>query len=71
MVGQIAWNGNFCMEFEIDVYKNLHLVAGINPYQSSYKLEPGVNFETPRFIYTILLKESVSEQKYSKLDAQP
>jgi len=53
MVGQIAWNGNFCMEFEIDVYKNLHLVAGINPYQSSYKLEPGVNFETPRFIYTI------------------
>lgn len=53
MLGQIAWNGNFTMQFETDVFKNLHLVAGINPYQSAYHLEPKTPFETPRFIYTL------------------
>ena len=53
MMGQIAWNGNFSLQFETDVYKNLHLVAGINPYQSAYRLRPNTPFETPRFIYTI------------------
>jgi len=31
MMGQLAWNGNFALQFETDVYKNLHIVAGINP----------------------------------------
>lgn len=53
MMGQIAWNGNFSLQFETDVYKNLHIVAGINPYQSAYRLKPDTPFETPRFIYTI------------------
>ncbi len=53
MIGQIAWNGNFSIEFEIDVYKNMHIVAGINPYQSVYHLKPNTSFETPHFIYTI------------------
>lgn len=53
MMGQIAWNGNFSLQFETDVYKNLHIVAGINPYQSAYRLKPNTPFETPRFIYTI------------------
>lgn len=53
LMGQIAWNGNFALQFETDVYKNLHIVAGINPYQSAYTLKPGVPFETPRFIYTL------------------
>lgn len=53
MIGQIAWNGNFSIQFETDVYKNLHLVAGINSYQSAYQLKPNTPFETPRFIYTI------------------
>ncbi len=52
LIGQIAWNGNFSIQFETDVYKNLHLVAGINPYQSAYQLKPKTPFETPRFIYT-------------------
>jgi alpha-galactosidase len=52
-MGQIAWNGNFSLQFETDVYKNLHIVAGINPYQSAYRLKPDTPFETPRFIYTI------------------
>ena len=53
MLGQLAWNGNYAIQFETDVYKKLHLVAGINPYQSVYELKPGTNFETPHFIYTI------------------
>lgn len=53
MTGQIAWNGNFALQFETDVYKNLHIVAGINPYQSAYHLKPNTPFETPRFIYTL------------------
>ncbi|HHU97625.1 MAG: alpha-galactosidase [Bacteroidota bacterium] len=53
MMGQLAWNGNFALQFETDVYKNLHIVAGINPYQSSYHLKPNVAFETPPFVYTL------------------
>jgi|AGTN01.1.fsa_nt_gi Alpha-galactosidase len=53
MMGQIAWNGNFALQFETDVYKNLHIVAGINPYQSAYHLKPDTPFETPRFVYTV------------------
>ena len=53
MLGQLAWNGNYSIQFETDVYKNMHLVAGINPYQSAYELKPNTTFETPRFIYTI------------------
>jgi alpha-galactosidase len=29
LLGQLAWNGNFLIQFEIDEYKNLHLIAGI------------------------------------------
>jgi len=53
LMGQIAWNGNFSLQFETDVLKNMHIVAGINPYQSAYQLKPNMPFETPRFIYTI------------------
>ncbi|WP_418894139.1 alpha-galactosidase [Limibacterium fermenti] len=53
MIGQIAWSGNFALQFETDVHKNLHIVAGINPYQSAYHLKPDTPFETPRFVYTV------------------
>lgn len=53
MMGQLAWNGNFALQFETDVFKNLHIVAGINSNQSVYHLKPNTPFETPRFIYTI------------------
>ena len=53
LMGQIAWNGNFSLQFETDVLKNMHIVAGINPYQSAYQLKPNTSFDTPRFIYTI------------------
>lgn len=53
MMGQLAWSGNYLIQFETDVQKNMHLVAGINPYQSAYELNTGTVFETPRFIYTV------------------
>ncbi len=53
MLGQLAWHGNYLIQFETDNYRNLHLVAGINPYQSAYSLPPETDFETPRFIYTV------------------
>ena len=53
MIGQLAWNGNFSIQFETDVYRNMHIVAGINPYQSAIELKPNTSFETPRFIYTL------------------
>jgi alpha-galactosidase len=53
MLGQLAWSGNFKLDFEIDSYKNLRLIAGINPYASAYTLAPGKTFKTPSLIYTI------------------
>lgn len=53
LLGQLAWNGNYNIEFEIDSYKNLRLIAGINNYQSAYELKQNERFETPKLIYTL------------------
>ncbi len=53
MMGQLAWNGNFSVQFETDVFQHMHIVAGINPYQSAYRLKAKEEFETPRFVYTL------------------
>lgn len=54
LLGQLAWNGNYKIEFEIDAYKNLKLIAGINStYQSAYELQSKASFETPKLIYTL------------------
>lgn len=53
ILGQLAWSGNFKLDFEIDSHKNLRLIAGINPYNSEYELQPNTKFETPKLIYTI------------------
>lgn len=53
MLGQLAWSGNFKLDFEIDSYKNLRLIAGINPFASEYRLASGESFKTPSLIYTI------------------
>lgn len=52
LLGQLAWSGNFKIDFEVDSYKNLRLIAGINPYASEYTLSAGQEFTTPTFIYT-------------------
>jgi alpha-galactosidase len=53
LLGQLAWSGNYKLDFEIDSYKNLRLIAGINPYASAYTLAAGKSFKTPSLIYTV------------------
>ena len=52
LFGQLAWSGNFKVDFEVDAYKNLRVIAGINPYASEYTLAAAQSFTTPSFIYT-------------------
>lgn len=52
LLGQLAWSGNFKIDFEVDSYSNLRLIAGINPYASEYTLAAAQEFKTPSFIYT-------------------
>lgn len=53
MLGQLAWSGNYKLDFEIDSYKNLRFIAGINPYASAYTLPAGKSFKSPSLIYTV------------------
>lgn len=53
LLGQLAWSGNFKLEFEVDSYENLRLIAGINPYDSEYLLPKDQIFKTPSLIYSI------------------
>lgn len=53
LLGQIAWSGNFKVDFEVDPYQNLKLIAGINPFASEYSLAPNQIFKTPSFIYAL------------------
>ncbi len=53
MLGQLAWSSNYKLDFEIDSYKNLRFIAGINPYASAYTLAPGKSFKTPSLIYSV------------------
>ncbi|WP_428660032.1 alpha-galactosidase [Runella sp.] len=52
LLGQLAWSGNFKIDFELDAIHNLRLIAGINPYASAYSLAPAKSFVTPSFIFT-------------------
>lgn len=53
MLGHLAWSGNFKLDFEIDAYKKLRIIAGINPYASAYSLPANQTFKTPSFIYAL------------------
>jgi alpha-galactosidase len=53
LLGTLAWSGNFRIDFEVDLYDNLRLLAGINPHASAYPLAAGEAFTTPSFIYTV------------------
>jgi len=53
VLGQLAWSGNYKLDFEITSNKTLRFIAGINPYASSYTLKAGESFKTPSLIYTI------------------
>ena len=51
LVGQLAWSGNFKLDFEVDSYQNLRVLAGINPTASAYRLPAGQVFKTPALVY--------------------
>lgn len=53
LLGQLAWSGNFKLDFEVDTYDNLKFLAGINPYNSAYSLPANQVFKTPSLIYAI------------------
>lgn len=53
ILGQLAWSGNFRLDFEVDSYENLRFIGGINPYASEYLLQKNQTFKTPSFIYAI------------------
>lgn len=48
----LAWSGNYKLSFELDEFGRLHVLSGINPFASSYKLKPRESFETPENIMT-------------------
>lgn len=52
ILANLAWTGNYKIDFEVDAYNNLRLIAGINPYASEYQLQAGASFTTPALIYT-------------------
>jgi alpha-galactosidase len=52
LLANLGWSGNFKIDFEIDVFGNLRLIAGINPFASEYTLGAGQSFQTPSLIYT-------------------
>ncbi len=53
VLGQLAWSGNYKLDFETDSHNNLRFLAGINSHASAYNLLPGKSFKTPSLIYTI------------------
>jgi len=53
LYGNLEWSGNYRMDFEVDPSNNLRLIAGINNYAADYVLKPGVEFTTPKFVYTL------------------
>lgn len=51
LLGQLAWSGNFRIDFEGDTRNGMRVIAGINPHASEYQLPPNQEFTTPSFIY--------------------
>lgn len=50
--GTLAWPGSWNLTFDVDNLNNLHVVSGINPYASQYKLKPNTLFKTPALLYS-------------------
>ncbi len=53
LYGNLEWSGNYRIDLEVDPSNNLRIIAGINNYASDYVLKPGVEFTTPKFVYTL------------------
>ncbi len=53
ILGQLAWSGNFKLEYELDGYKNLRFLAGINNHASEYHLPANEVLKTPSLLYAV------------------
>jgi alpha-galactosidase len=47
--GALAWSGSWSMTIEQDQRRQVHVVAGFNPFDFGYKLAPGKTLTTPVF----------------------
>lgn len=52
VLGSLAWSGNYRLSFQVDNLGRLTLVAGMNDYESAYRLGPGETLETPELVFT-------------------
>lgn len=52
IAGALAWSGNYRIDFSVDEYDILTLLAGANPDGAAYTLDAGQTFATPEMIYT-------------------
>lgn len=48
--GALAWSGNWSIVFESERNDALHLVAGIQPFDFAWQLEPGESLRTPELL---------------------
>jgi len=50
--GSLAWSGNFALSFEFDENGILNVLGGINPFASTYHLQPNQKLQTPEMVLT-------------------
>ena len=50
----LVYSGNFAIDVEVDAYNSTRLIAGINPTDFTWRLEPGESFTAPEavMVYT-------------------
>lgn len=48
--GSLAWSGNWLCSLEVERNDAVHVVAGIQPFDFAWRLEPGQQFATPELV---------------------
>jgi len=52
IAGALAWPGNYKVSFQVDEWRHLNVLGGINPFMSRYRLKSGDQLETPSMVYS-------------------
>jgi len=52
----LVYSGNFAAQVQLDQYKNTRVSIGINPFDFSWILKPGEEFQTPEVVMTYSCK---------------
>lgn len=52
IMGALSWSGNYRLTFDVDADKHLHVISGINPYLSTYVLDPKQTLTAPKMVQT-------------------